>query len=104
MSSASQLMDKSGNGMAQVGSRGRQFEAEVRLYLNVKRFLDVFAALVLLVLTAPLLLLAMALIKLTSRGPALYTQTRLGLAGRPFTIVKLRTMAHECESLTGARW
>src|SRR5439155_12868491 len=49
-------------------------------------------------------LLSMLLVKLTSRGPALYTQTRLGRNGRPFTIYKLRTMQHRCESLTGARW
>jgi lipopolysaccharide/colanic/teichoic acid biosynthesis glycosyltransferase len=61
-------------------------------------------ALLLLVLSAPLLLVAMLLVKLTSRGPVLYTQTRMGRGGRPFTIYKLRTMAHQCESLTGACW
>ncbi len=69
-----------------------------------KRFADSVAAAALLILTAPLLLLAMVLVKLTSRGPALYSQTRLGLNGKPFTIYKIRTMFHECESLTGARW
>ena len=42
--------------------------------------------------------------KLTSPGPAFYTQTRVGQGGRPFTIYKLRTMIHNCESLTGPRW
>jgi lipopolysaccharide/colanic/teichoic acid biosynthesis glycosyltransferase len=70
----------------------------------VKRALDLAAALVLLVLTAPLVLLSMLLIKLTSRGPVLYTQVRVGRGGRPFTIYKLRSMVHRCESLTGARW
>jgi lipopolysaccharide/colanic/teichoic acid biosynthesis glycosyltransferase len=73
-------------------------------YGAVKRAADLACAVVLLVLTAPLVLLAMALIKLTSRGPALYTQTRVGRGGRPFTIYKLRSMDHRCESLTGARW
>jgi lipopolysaccharide/colanic/teichoic acid biosynthesis glycosyltransferase len=73
-------------------------------YGACKRAGDVTAALVLLVLTAPLVLLAMLLIKLTSRGPVIYTQTRVGRGGRPFTIYKLRTMIHHCESLTGARW
>jgi lipopolysaccharide/colanic/teichoic acid biosynthesis glycosyltransferase len=82
---------------------------EVRLpqaspYFWLKRVVDGFAALVLLVVTAPLVLLAMLLVKLTSRGPALYSQTRLGRHGQPFTIYKIRTMVHECESLTGARW
>ncbi|MBI3410342.1 MAG: sugar transferase [Planctomycetes bacterium] len=65
---------------------------------------DLIASLALLLLTAPLLGLAVAIVKLTSRGPAIYSQTRLGRFGRPFTIYKLRTMAHQCESLTGAQW
>jgi lipopolysaccharide/colanic/teichoic acid biosynthesis glycosyltransferase len=46
----------------------------------------------------------MALVKLTSRGPALYSQVRLGKNGRPFRIYKIRTMAHNCEDRSGARW
>src|SRR5439155_22457225 len=78
--------------------------ADAGAYLWLKAALDAVAALILLVLTAPLVLAAMLLIKLTSRGPAVYSQTRLGRNGRPFTIYKLRTMEHECESLTSARW
>ena len=55
-------------------------------------------------LAAPLILLAMALVKLTSRGPAIYRQVRAGLGGRPFTIYKIRTMAHDCEARTGPVW
>ena len=73
-------------------------------YFLLKRVADAVAAAVLLITVTPLLFLAMLLVKLTSRGSALYTQTRLGLHGRPFTIYKIRTMVHECESLTGARW
>jgi lipopolysaccharide/colanic/teichoic acid biosynthesis glycosyltransferase len=73
-------------------------------YLGVKVTADVLAALVLLVVTAPLILLAALLVKLTSSGPAFYTQTRVGRKGRLFTIYKLRTMIHNCESLTGPRW
>jgi lipopolysaccharide/colanic/teichoic acid biosynthesis glycosyltransferase len=75
-----------------------------RWYLGAKAALDFIIALALLVLTAPLILLAMLLVKLTSPGPALYSQTRLGRHGRPFTLYKVRTMAHDCESLTGPRW
>ena len=75
-----------------------------RLYGLCKAVLDFTLALLLLVLTLPLVALAMILVKLTSRGPVLYTQTRLGNDGRPFIIYKLRTMSHKCESLTGARW
>jgi lipopolysaccharide/colanic/teichoic acid biosynthesis glycosyltransferase len=74
------------------------------LYASCKRAAEFVAALVLLVLTAPLMFVAALLVKLSSRGPAFYTQTRVGLRGRPFTIYKLRTMIHNCESLTGPRW
>src|SRR5437870_3935617 len=73
-------------------------------YLVCKRAIDVLLACVLLVVAAPVIVLLALLIKLTSRGPAFYTQTRVGRQGRLFTIYKLRTMIHECESLTGPRW
>jgi lipopolysaccharide/colanic/teichoic acid biosynthesis glycosyltransferase len=52
----------------------------------------------------PVILVAALLVRLTSRGPAFYSQTRIGLGGKPFTIWKLRTMTHRCEEATGARW
>lgn len=73
-------------------------------YVPVKTAFEFAAALFLLILTAPLILVAMILIRLTSAGPAFYTQARLGRHGKPFTIYKLRTMTHNCESLTGAQW
>jgi lipopolysaccharide/colanic/teichoic acid biosynthesis glycosyltransferase len=75
-----------------------------RLYLVAKTVLEFVLATVMFVLAAPLIGLLAALIKLTSRGPAFYTQTRVGRGGRLFTILKLRTMIHDCESLTGPRW
>jgi len=57
-----------------------------------KRTLDIAASALLLLLFAPLLLLAAALIKLESPGPALFRQTRGGLGGARFQILKLRTM------------
>jgi lipopolysaccharide/colanic/teichoic acid biosynthesis glycosyltransferase len=73
-------------------------------YGPVKAALDFVLAAVLLVLTAPIALLAMLAVKLTSHGPVLYTQRRLGLNGRPFLMFKVRTMTHNCESTTGVRW
>jgi lipopolysaccharide/colanic/teichoic acid biosynthesis glycosyltransferase len=61
-------------------------------------------ALIGLILTAPIVLLAAVLIKLTSRGPAFYTQVRVGKDGRLFTIYKLRTMFHHAEAATGPIW
>jgi lipopolysaccharide/colanic/teichoic acid biosynthesis glycosyltransferase len=69
-----------------------------------KRCTDSFLAALLLAATAPVILAAMALVKLTSRGPALYTQTRLGLNRRRFTIYKIRSMTHNCEAKTGIQW
>jgi lipopolysaccharide/colanic/teichoic acid biosynthesis glycosyltransferase len=61
-------------------------------------------AAVLLVAALPVLVVAALVIKLTSRGPVIYTQSRVGLGGRPFTICKLRTMCHNCEATSGIRW
>jgi lipopolysaccharide/colanic/teichoic acid biosynthesis glycosyltransferase len=73
-------------------------------YASFKAAADFAAALLLLALTGPLIVVLLALVKGTSRGPALYKQVRLGLGGRPYTIYKLRTMADDCERLTGPRW
>ncbi len=59
---------------------------------GVKRLIDIAASLLLIVLLAPLMLLAAAAIKLTSRGPVLYVSRRVGYLGREFSFWKLRTM------------
>src|SRR5947209_2529949 len=59
-----------------------------RLYAPVRRALDFTGALTLLVVLSPLLALAALAVRLTSRGPAFYTQVRTGRGGRPFTIYK----------------
>ena len=71
---------------------------------RIKRFIDLCSAPALTVLTAPLLLAAVLLVKATSAGPAIYSQTRLGRGRRPFTIYKIRSMYHDCERLSGPRW
>ena len=73
-------------------------------YLPWKTALDIAVGVVMLVVTAPVIAAAALLVKLTSRGPAFYSQTRLGRHGKPFRIYKLRTMRHNCESLTGPQW
>jgi lipopolysaccharide/colanic/teichoic acid biosynthesis glycosyltransferase len=81
-----------------------QWEPQWTWYHGVKAALDVTMALVLALVTSPVIVIAAALVKLTSRGPAFYTQVRVGRNGRQFTIYKIRTMIHNCESLTGPRW
>ena len=69
-----------------------------------KSAMDFILACVLMTVTAPVMFLAMMLVRLTSRGGVIYSQQRLGLGGRPFTIYKIRTMYTDCERLTGPRW
>ena len=65
----------------------------------MNRLLDLALASVLLVVTAPLLALAALAIKLESRGPVFYSQRRVGKDGRPFELLKLRTMVPGAESM-----
>ncbi len=69
-----------------------------------KRFLDIFASFVLLVLTLPLMLLTALLIRLESPGPVLYRQQRVGLHGRTFTLFKFRSMTLDAEAGGRPRW
>ncbi|MHB1424336.1 MAG: sugar transferase [Gemmataceae bacterium] len=73
-------------------------------YLPFKAVLEFVLGVCLLILASPLILLSALLVKLTSSGPAFYSQRRSGKNGKPFRIYKLRTMYHNCESLSGVRW
>jgi len=70
----------------------------------LKRMLDIFGASIALVLFAPLMLIIAIVIRLTSTGPSLYCQERMGLDGRKFNALKFRSMHHDAESETGAIW
>jgi exopolysaccharide biosynthesis polyprenyl glycosylphosphotransferase len=65
--------------------------------MAIKRSLDFSLSLMLLIAIAPILLLAAILIKLTSPGPVLFVQKRIGLSKRPFNIYKFRTMVVNAE-------
>lgn len=73
-------------------------------YETGKDIADAVIAGAILFLTAPVIGLAALLVKLTSSGPAFYTQTRVGRYGKLYTIYKLRSMHHNCERHSGARW
>lgn len=69
----------------------------------VKRIFDIVASTVLLVLTAPVIVVFAVLVKLDSKGPAFFRQKRVGLYGEPFTLIKLRSMRTDAEK-DGAKW
>ena len=66
--------------------------------LKVKRAIDIIGSLTGILLFWPLMLLIAALIKLTSPGPVLFRQERLGLLGKPFTFLKFRSMKAACDA------
>lgn len=68
-----------------------------RFKLAIKRTIDIVGAATVLTLSAPILLVAMAAIRLTSDGPAIFRQRRCGLHGREFWMYKLRTMVNDAE-------
>ena len=67
----------------------------------LKRIMDVVISFALLILLSPLFLIIAIGIKLSSRGPIFYIQERIGLDGRPFNIIKFRTMKVDAEKETG---
>lgn len=71
---------------------------------HAKRLLDVVVSLVVLVGGLPLWLAIGVAVRATSPGPAIYRQVRVGQHGRPFTMYKFRTMAHDAERHTGPVW
>jgi lipopolysaccharide/colanic/teichoic acid biosynthesis glycosyltransferase len=64
-----------------------------------KRAVDILGSSLFLLVHSPLLLAVAVLIRLTSRGPVFFCQTRAGLGGRPFTMYKFRTMVENAERL-----
>ncbi len=70
----------------------------------VKRAFDLGVAGVALVILSPVMLLIAVAIWLEDRGPVFYRQVRMGLDGKPFEILKFRSMRVGAETLTGAVW
>jgi exopolysaccharide biosynthesis polyprenyl glycosylphosphotransferase len=66
-----------------------------------KRVFDIFFSSLILVLTLPLTVVLAAIIKLTSRGPIFFVQERISLDGKPFFVIKFRTMRTDAEASTG---
>src|SRR5207344_938495 len=77
---------------------------KARLLRSAKRAVEFATASVLLLVAAPVLLVAALLIRLDSPGPALFRQKRVGQNGRLFDLFKLRTMRQDAEAKTGPVW
>lgn len=69
-----------------------------RLAMLGKRALDLAIALPMAILTAPVVLIAVAAVRLADPGPAIYKQQRIGLNGRTFNVYKIRTMYQDAEA------
>jgi exopolysaccharide biosynthesis polyprenyl glycosylphosphotransferase len=71
---------------------------------SVKRGMDLIVSGVGLVLLSPFMLLVAALVRLESRGPVFYAQERVGLDGKPFPMLKFRSMRVDAEAASGPVW
>ncbi|MFS0736151.1 TIGR03013 family XrtA/PEP-CTERM system glycosyltransferase [Sphingomonas sp. 1P06PA] len=80
------------------------FSGGRRLSAMMKRLFDLAASALLLLLSAPVILVTAIIVKLESNGPAFYRQTRVGLYGEEFSIVKLRSMRQDAEVGGQAVW
>jgi Undecaprenyl-phosphate glucose phosphotransferase len=99
---------------AMVDCQVEQFEGLPVIRLNdthvdelsaiAKRALDVVVSALGLVVISPLLLTIAVLVKLTSKGPVLFAQERMGLDGRTFLMLKFRSMRLDAEARSGAVW
>lgn len=84
-----------------VFSEGFRYSA---LRAAMKRTFDILASLGLLIVTLPITLLTVLLVRLTSPGPVFYRQERVGLNGRTFMLMKFRSMRADAEKDGKARW
>jgi Undecaprenyl-phosphate glucose phosphotransferase len=82
----------------------RRYLAENFQYAVLKRLFDVSLSLAVLILLSPLILLIATLIKLTSAGSVFFTQERVGLNGKPFRMLKFRTMRQDPALNSGSHW
>jgi exopolysaccharide biosynthesis polyprenyl glycosylphosphotransferase len=75
-----------------------------KLYIRLKRLFDIVLSVLLLIVTAPLMVLIAAAIKLEGQGPAIFSQERVGFLGLRFMVHKFRSMRVDAEEQTGPTW
>jgi sugar transferase (PEP-CTERM system associated) len=73
-------------------------------FIAVRRVISIIISLIGLILALPLLPFIMLAVRLDSKGPVFYVQTRVGKAGRTFNVVKFRTMREDAEAASGPQW
>jgi exopolysaccharide biosynthesis polyprenyl glycosylphosphotransferase len=78
--------------------------APSRAFLAAKRLFDCVLSAILLLITAPLMAVIAAAIRLDSPGPVIFSQERVGLRGKIFTVFKFRSMRVDAESASGPIW
>lgn len=78
--------------------------ATVGGYFRLSSALGWLAAILLLIPAVPVIGFLIVLVRLTSPGPGIYKQTRVGLGGKPFVMYKIRTMRQDAEAWTGPIW
>lgn len=70
----------------------------------LKRACDLFFSLAIAIIAIPVMVIAWCIVRVTSTGPGLYSQVRVGRNGRNYRIYKIRTMYYNCEAVSGAAW
>jgi sugar transferase (PEP-CTERM system associated) len=83
---------------------GEGFRASHQIAIIFKRVFDLFISGLLLLLTGPILLMTALIIKATSPGSVLYRQERVGLNGKPFDVLKFRSMQVDAEVSGAPQW
>src|SRR5690349_5127297 len=97
-------------GEVPVEDRVLDFAAKVKARVMVswraviKRGLDLMISVAGFILSSPLMLVVALAVKLTSKGPVIFKQTRVGQNGKCFNMYKFRTMRQDAESQTGPVW
>ncbi len=71
---------------------------------KLKRLMDIIVSLLILLLSAPITILTSIAIKIDSEGPIFFKQERLGQNGKPFKVLKFRSMINDAEKHTGPVW
>jgi lipopolysaccharide/colanic/teichoic acid biosynthesis glycosyltransferase len=85
-------------------SAALSFPTETRFYSSVKPAVDLITSVFLLPLLLPFIAIAWVLIKLSSRGPGFYVQTRSGHEAAPYSIIKIRSMKSDLATAKNTNW